>query len=146
MATNPMVPQGTLNRVRASVIVPNYSSLNINSSHMSKKFVTVTFDEDFADQPETAVGIVNSPKPYVMATVNVGILRTQALAASWLAQAQQDTQIGRVIVHSDTNAFPQIHVHNCSLLKSEPGPYDGMDPTVDLTIRGVFYPNNYVWG
>ncbi len=143
---NPYVPQGLLNRVKASVIIPNFTSLNIASTYMSKKFVTVTFDDDFADQPETATGIVNSPKPYVMASVNVGLIRTQPLADSWLQQVQSDTQIGRVIVHSDSSTFPQLHIHNCSILKLEPGPYDGTDPTVDLLMRGVFYPNSYIWG
>ncbi len=108
MATNPMVPQGNLNRVRASVIIPNYVTLNINSSHMSTRLVTVTFEEDFTEQPMTATGVVNAPNPYVMAQASVSILRTQALAYAWLSQAQTTTAIGRVVVHSDTSAFPQI--------------------------------------
>ncbi len=145
MATNPIVQQGTLNRVRASVVVPSYTNLNIDSSHMSRKFVTVTFDEDFVDQPMTATGIVNSPAPYVMATISVGILRTQSLSASWFTQAQTQSVLGRITVHPDTTTFPQITAYNCSILRLEPGAQDGTDPTVDLTIRGIFYPNSDLW-
>jgi hypothetical protein len=140
-----MVPQGVLNRVRASVIVPQYTSLNINSSHMSQKMLTGTPEEDFTEQPMTAVGVVNAPNPYVKYTVNVGILRTQALAYAWLQQAQTTVMVGRIVIHSDTSAFPQIRIHNASIIKIDPGAYDGRDPVVDLTLRGVFYVNNDMW-
>lgn len=145
MATNPMVSQGTLNRVRASVIVPAYTNLNINSSHMSTKLLTGAPDEDFTEQPETATGIVNAPNPYVRYTVTVGILRTQALAYAWLQQAEATTAIGRIVIHSDTSAFPQIRIHNASIIKIDPGAYDGRDPIVDLVLRGIKYVNNDMW-
>lgn len=145
MATNPQVSQGTLNKVRASVVVPSYTSLNIDSSHMSKKFVTAAPDGDATMQYETATGVVNSPDPYVMYTVTVGVLRTQNLSSSWQTQLQTQTAIGRVIVHPDSTAFPTITLYNASILKVEPGPFDGSDPTVDITIRGVVQVNSDLW-
>lgn len=82
---NPQVPQGTLNRVRCSIIVPSYPALNITASYMSKSFATINFSGSFTELIPTATGGVASPEPYVMATVSVGLLRTQALSASWLA-------------------------------------------------------------
>ena len=44
---NPLINLGTLNRVRASVVFPSFTSLNITSSQMGRRFVSLTFDEDF---------------------------------------------------------------------------------------------------
>ena len=145
MANNPQVAQGTLNKVRASVVVPSYTNLNIDSSHMAKKFVTTTPDGDSVMQPETATGIVNSPEPYVMYTITVGILRSQALAASWQSQMETQSSIGRVIVHPDSAAFPSLTFYNCSILRIDPGPFDGSDPTVDVQLRGVYQTNSDLW-
>ncbi len=142
---NPMVAQGTLNRLKASVTFPSLSGLNITSPYMSKHFVTVSFDGDFDNLIETATGGVTSPEPYVMATVSVGILRTQALASQWLAQAQAISDIGEMSVFSDTAAFPEIDLHNAILKHLDTGTYDGTDPVVKLTFKGIFYANNNLW-
>ena len=142
---NPLVAQGTLNRIRCSIIIPDYSSLNITASYMGKNFATVTFGGNFTTQIETATGVVNSPEPYVMTTISVGILRTQSLAASWLAQLQDTSVLGNVTVHSDTSAFPAIALSETSVVDYNPGAFDGLDPVVAMTIRGVFYTNNSLW-
>lgn len=145
MATNPRVTQGTLNRVRCSVVLADHPSLNITSSYMGKSFAKITFEGDMVDQEETATGVVNSPNPYVMATVEVGILRTQSLSSSWLSQLQATGALGDCEIHSDTAAFPEITLHNAVIQHMDPGAYDGRDPVVRLTLRGVFYVNNDLW-
>lgn len=145
MATNPRVTLGTLNRIRGSVVFPSNTSLNITSSYMTKKFVDVTFDGDFVDQIETATGIVNSPAPYVKAQATVGVLRTTGLASLFLAQVQSQAVVGQMHIHSDTSAFPSIVIHNVSIIKANPGAYDGMSGELSLTLSGIFYTNNDLW-
>lgn len=145
MATNPLVTQGTLNRVRCSIIVPNYTTMNIASYNMGKTYATIEFDTDYVHQHETATGVVNSPEPYVMATISVGILRTQALADVWLTQAQTTSVLGPVTIHSDTSAFSAIPLTDAVIRKLDPGAFDGTDPVAKLTLRGVFYINNDLW-
>ncbi len=142
---NPLVSQGTLNRVRCSVIIPDDTALNIDSSYMGKSFATISFDGSFSGQIETGTGVVNSPEPYVMGNVSVGLLRTQALSNAWLAQAKKNTSIGQVIIHSDSAAFPSIPLSTCVIGSIEPGAYDGTDPIVKLTLRGVFHLNEDMW-
>lgn len=143
--TNPLVAQGTLNRVRCSVIVPGDTALNIDSSYMGKSFATITFDGSFAGQIETGTGVVNSPEPYVMSTISVGLLRTQALSNAWLVQSKKNSDIGQVIIHSDSAAFTPISLATCVINMIEPGVYDGTDPVVKLAIKGVFYLNEDLW-
>lgn len=144
-STNPLIPQGTLNRVRCHIVVPSFTALNITSSYMGRNFATIAFEGPFVEQIGTATGTVNSPEPYVYATVSVGILRTQSLATTWLAQVQSTGIIGDVVVHSDTSAFAAITISNAVVRDYEPGAYDGADPVVRLTLRGVYYPNNTMW-
>ena len=142
---NPLVAQGTLNRLRASVTIPGNSSLNITPPYMSKRFVTVTFDEDLDMLIPTATGGVTSPEPYVMATVTVGLLRTQSLATSWQNQALANSDIGGVSIFPDTTAYGEIDLVNCIIRHIDPGPYDGTNPEVTLTLRGIYYVNNNLW-
>lgn len=145
MATNPLVSQGTLNRVRCSVIVPNFSSLNITAAYMGKSFASIDFEGAFDEQIETGTGAVTSPEPYVMATISVGLLRTQSLAVAWLNQAQTSSDLGTIIIHSDTAAFPAISLRSSVIRSLEPGAFDGMDPVARLTLRGVYDINNNLW-
>ena len=146
MATNPLVPQGTLNRVRCSIVVPSFTNLNITSAYMGKSMATITFDEAaWVDQIQTATGVVTSPEPYVMATINVGILRTQSLAQSWITQATNTGVIGDVIIHSDTASFSAISLADVVIKSFDPGSYDGIDPVSKLVLRGTFYINNNLW-
>ena len=146
MATgNPLVPQGLLNRVRGSIVIPAFPNLNITAAYLALDGISLDIDDDGTDQPKTMTGIVNSPAPYVMATVTAHILKTQALGEAWAQQFQSNGQIGRVVVHTDTSALTQYRVHNCSLLKPQPGAMNGTNASLVLTIRGTYNVNDYVW-
>jgi hypothetical protein len=142
---NPYLTAGPLNRVRVHVVVAAFPTLNVTPQFMGKQFARIEFEGDWNQQIETATGVVNSPEPYVMATVTCGLLRSQALAANWLAQAQSTTILGDVTIYSDTSAFPAITLSNCGIRSIDPGAYDGTDPVVRLTLRGSFNINAALW-
>src|ERR1700761_379221 len=108
MATHPLIQQGTLNRVRCSVVVPGFTNLNITSSYMSKSFARLTYEGNFSDLIGTATGGVSSPEPYVFASLTVGILRTQALANQWRQQSELLSNVGDITVYSDSAAWDPI--------------------------------------
>lgn len=145
MATNPLIPQGTLNRVRCSVVVPTFPALNITAPYMGKSYASIEISGPFAELIPTATGVVQSPEPYQLAMITVGLLRSQALAFQWLTQAQATSSVGQVTIHSDTPAFPSITLANVVINQIEPGAYDGTDPVVRLTLHGVYYLNNDLW-
>lgn len=146
MATgNPLIQQGTLNKVRASVIVPGNSSLNITAAYMGKNFVTVSLEGDFTKLIGTATGAVTSPEPYVEGTISVGILRTQSLASNWRSQWENNGVIGGVSVFPDTAAFGEIDFHDCVIQHFDPNAWDGEDPVSRLTIKGLYFINNAMW-
>lgn len=145
MAFPPFVPQGTLNRLRCSIVVPNNSNLNITSSYMGQRFVKLTFNGGFAELIPTATGGVTSPEPFVMANVTVDLLRTQALAANWINQVETQSAIGPLTVYPDSAAFPSINLLNCVVTGVDPAAYDGRDPVVRLTLMGIYVTNSDLW-
>ena len=145
MASNPLIAQGTLNRVRCSIVVPSYPSLSITSPYMGSSFASLDFSGPFSMLIPTGTGAVNSPEPYVEGTISVGLLRTQSLALSWLTQAQTLSDLGAVTIHSDTAAFPAATIYTTVIQELNPGAFDGRDPVVRLVLRGIYYANNDLW-
>ncbi len=145
MASNPLIEQGTLNRVRCSIVVPSYPALNVTSPYMGASFASFDFSGPFSQLIPTGTGAVNSPEPYVEGTITVALLRTQALANAWLQQAQTLSDLGAVTIHSDTAAFPANTIYTTVIQELNPGAFDGRDPVVRLVLRGIAYMNNDLW-
>ena len=145
MASNPLIEQGTLNRVRCSIVVPSYPALNVTSPYMGASFASFDFSGPFSQLIPTGTGAVNSPEPYVEGTITVALLRTQALANAWLQQAQTLSDLGAVTIHSDTAAFPANTIYTTIIQDFNPGAFDGRDPVVRLVLRGIAYMNNDLW-
>ena len=142
---NPLIAQGLLNRVRGSVVFPSNSTLSITAPYLAAEGISLAIDEDGTEQLKPITGIVNSPAAYVLATATIHVLKTQALGEAWAQQFQSNSQIGRMVIHTDSSALSQYRIHNCSLLKSEPGAMNGTNPTLLLTIRGTYNVNDYIW-
>jgi len=139
------VPQGTLNRLRCSIVVPQTPYLSITAPYMGKSFAKIAFGGPFGELIPTATGGVTSPEPYVMSTISVGLLRTQALSAAWLSQAQLLCDIGSIVVYPDSANFPAMTFQNAIINDIDPGAYDGTDPVFKLTIKGIFIANSELW-
>jgi len=142
---NPYLAAGPLNRVRCSVVITSTPTLNISSQFMGKSFAHIEFEGDFVQQIEVGTGVVNSPEPYVMATITVGLLRSQGLSAAWLSQSQDTGVLGDVTIHSDTSVWPAIALSDTVIKSISPGAFDGTDPVVRLTLRGTFNINSALW-
>lgn len=145
MPFNSQVTQGTLNRLLTSVVVPNYASLNVTTPYMGGSFASLQLDQNFAELIGTATGAVTSPQPYVFGSITVNLLKTQALSSQWIAQAETNASIGPVTAYPDSAAFPAITLDDCVIDTVEPQAYDGKDPVVRVTIRGVYYLNANMW-
>lgn len=143
--SNPGIQQGFLNRVLTHILVPAAPQLNVSASFMSKNLSKVTFDEDANDQIPTATGVVNSPKPFIMATLVVNILRSQTLANLYFAAIQGNCLVGDITVYSDSTVLSQFTFGNASLQHLDPGAFDGQDPTIAATFKGVFNTNSILW-
>lgn len=126
-------------------MVPQEQALSVTSAYMGTGFASINFSEPFSELIGTATGAVTSPEPYVFGTITVNVLKTQALSAAWVNQAQTQSNIGQVTIYPDSAAFPPVTLDNCVIQGLEPKAYDGKDPVVRVTIRGVYYLNNDLW-
>ena len=142
---NPLTAQGILNKVRTHIVVPGNVALNATASNMAKSQAVLTFEGPFVMQEETATGIVNSPQPFVMAQIVLSLLRSQALAGLWIAQAQTASILGNVVAYPDSANFPAVTLENCSITDIDPGAFDGVDPATKITIKGVYRTNSIMW-
>ena len=142
---NPYITAGPLNRVRVHIVVSNNPALNVTPENMGKNFASIEFEGDWTTQIETGTGVVNSPEPYVMATISCGLLRSSALAAAWLSQGLGTTIMGDVTIYPDTSVFPPIVLNSTAIRQLQPGRYDGTDPVVALTLRGTVNVNQNLW-
>ena len=93
--TNPLVSQGSLNRLRASVVWPDNPTLNVTASYLGKEGVSLALDGEATTFINTLVGAVTSPEPYQMITLTIHLLKTQGLASLYKSQQEK---IGRAHV------------------------------------------------
>ena len=142
---NPITGQGLLNRVLVHTIVPLFPQLTVTSPYMGKSQAVLTLDGPFVHQIGTATGLVNSPEPYVMGQLVISLLRSQALAGLWVAQAGITSVIGAVTVYSDSTEFPVITLADSSIIDIDPGAFDGQDPVTKVTVKGLYYTNASLW-
>jgi len=143
--TNPGIARGVLNRVRCSVVVPSDPTLNITAPNMGRQMARLQFEGQLVNQIPTATGLVNSPEPYAICSITIALLRTQPVAAAWLAVIQNNSNIKNVTIHSDTSQFPEISLQDVVVSRIDPGPFDATNPDVQIVLKGAMPVNNNLW-
>lgn len=142
---NPGIARGVLNRVKTSVVVPSNSSLNVISANMGRSLARISFNGQLVNQFATGTGLVNSPEPFVMATITIALLRTQPIAAAWFAQILQDSNVEDATIYSDTSTFPPIALQSVVASHMDTGPFDGTSADFVLVLAGALPINNALW-
>lgn len=145
MATNPLVAQGVLNRLRASINVIDSPELNGNASYFGDAGLSLALEGQATGQLLTLTGVVNSPEPFQMASVVVNMLKTQALAALWKARQETNSQLGEVVITGDAAAIGTYYLFNCSIESVKDMPMNGKDAGYVVTLKGIYYINSDLW-
>ena len=144
---NPQVPQGTLNRLRGSVVLGNFPALNVTAPFLAKEAISIAFEGDGAILVPTMTGGVQSPEPYIMVVITANILKTQNLAALYKAQFELDTNIGPISVYPDSATLPEYDFVNC-VMAGAPRELvlDGNQAGFSVTYHGIYQINSSLWG
>lgn len=142
MAGNPLVSQGTLNRIRGSIIIPNFPNLNVTASFLGEEGISLSLDGESTVYMGTLTGAVTSPEPYMMITAKVNLLKTQSLAASYKAQMEALSLIGDMTVIPDATTLPNYSCINCSIGGVEGMSFAGKNANFTVTLRGYYIVNN----
>lgn len=148
MASNPMVPQGQLNRLIASVTIPNFAGLNVTAPFLGSQGVSLSFDGDGVLFIEAMTGTVISPQPYVMVTAMMHLLKSQSLAAQYELQRQTQSAIGSFTVRPDVSSSVGLGpwtISNGAIQTVRELNFSGTDAGYVVTLRGAYFINNDLW-
>lgn len=139
------ISQGSVNRLRGSVVFATRPDLTVISSNLAKEAINLAFEGDAAQKLLTLTGGVDSPEPYVMATVEIHLLRTQAIASAYKLAIETDTTLGSINVIGDADALSDYQIEQCVLLGVQGLNFDGNNPNFTVRIRGIYYTNALMW-
>lgn len=146
MATNPRVPQGTLSRIRGSLIIPDFPALNVTAPFLTRAGISLSPQGNTTNFIPTQTGAVTSPEPYLQVQLSVGLIKSQPLAAQYRARIDEDARLGDGLkVVSDTNVFPDYTLNNCAIEGFREITLNGDDPTFMVMIQGYIDINNSLW-
>ena len=138
-----LVQQGTLNRLRASIVIPGNPTLNVNADHLGPEGINFDFEGAATDFPPTMTGFVTSAAPYVGVMIRVQMLRTQGIAGAWQQQFQQSTVLGTVKIHTDVTitGVSSLTFRETAVRRLPPFRMDGRDPYYPVELFGAYLIN-----
>ncbi len=142
---NPLVDQGGLNRLRGSIVIPNFPNLNVTASYLGKAGFSLAFDGNAVTYIPTMVGAVTSPEPYVQITASLNLLRTQNNAALYKAQMETDARIGQITFIPDADTLPDYIIVNGAIQAVRDLVIDGQDAGFVVSLGGYYNINQNLW-
>ena len=142
---NPLVVQGVLNRLRASVQIPSFPGLNVTSSFLGKEGVGLSFGGVITTPLPTMTGLVQSPEPYQEATVTLHLIKAQAFANSWKIQLELNSLLGDITVIPDAINLGQYAFSNMAINNVNPLSFAGTSAEYSVMLSGIYYVNSSLW-
>jgi hypothetical protein len=145
MAANPLIDQGTLNRIRGSVVVPDFPILNVTAAFLGKGAISVALQGESTLFIPTMTGAVTSPEPYMIARVTVNLLKTQQLATLYKQRMELDARLGPIQIIPDAANFPNYDFFNAAISAVREMSMAGDDPGFVVSLQGYYNVNSSLW-
>lgn len=142
---SPNVQQGTLNRIRASVIFPTLPFLNITSPFLGRRGITLVFEGTSTVYIDTMTGAVTSPEPYLRMTLTVDLIKSQAYANQFKTQLELSTLLGPATVRPDAAAMQPFYLENCAIINPGDLDFNGTTSSFPLRIGGIYQVNSSLY-
>lgn len=143
---NPLVQQGTLNRLRGSVIIPNFPELNVTAPFLGQDGISLALEGEATGYIPTMTGGVTSPEPYMLCRLTVNLLRTQNLADLFKQQMEDTTLLGDLTVRGDSAILSQYPIANSSIVGTGELQFNGKSAGYGVMVMGYYNINNSLWG
>lgn len=146
--TNPIIPQGELNRLRGTVQYATFPELNVTSSYLAKAGIGLRRTTAATDTIDTMTGFIVSPAPYQHFEIMIHLLYTQPLANQYEQQFLTDTSVGGVTVRLDVaigSPSPIYQLSNSVLMNVGDFRIDGTNGEYSVTLHGIYYVNATLW-
>jgi hypothetical protein len=143
--SNPLVSQGTLNRLIASVTWTGFPALNVTPSFLNRDGIRLALDGESTKFLPSLAGAVTSPEPYQMCTLSLNLLKSQGLAALYKAQMETQCLLGNCVVRPDAATLPTYALVNMAIEGVRELAFSGEDAGFSITCRGYYLVNNSLW-
>ena len=140
-----LVAQGTLNRLRGSVVFAENSTLNITSPYLTREAITISFDGDAGVLIPTLTGGVTSPEPYQIGNITINLVKSQSLANFYKDQIELDVNIGDISIIGDAATLGNYNFTNCILKGVRDITFDGNSAGFVVMITGIYSTNSTLW-
>lgn len=145
MAGNPLIDQGVLNLLKASVVWSDFPGLNVTAPFLDRAGITLRLDGKAALQHGTMTGVVQSPQPYLPVTVVIPLLRTQPLSEAYKTQMEKNVFIGAGTVWPDVAGGAGLSSYQLAQMAIESVGelnFAGQTPQYGVSLMGVYYVNS----
>lgn len=140
---NPLVQQGIVNRLKASVVFASHPELNVTAPYLGREGIRLALEGDGATYLPTLTGGVPSPEPYQICMVTINLLKTQALSATYKGQYEDNVLIGDLTIRPDTTTgLSPYDLTNCALVSVAEQDYAGNEAVWRINIRGYYNINS----
>ena len=142
---NPNVPLGTLNRLRASVVIPDFTQLNVTASYLGRQGIRLGFTGNATVQIDAMTGTVTSPEPYLQFNLVMHLLKSQSLADLYKQQMENNTLLGQITVRPDATTLSPYNLLNATIMSVDELDFSGADAGYGVHLGGFYLVNNQVW-
>ena len=147
--SNPLIDQGVLNRLVASVVWQDFPALNVTPSFLGKEAIRLALEGDATRQIGNLTGITQSPEPYMLARLTINLLKTQSLSSQYKAQMEASTLLGNCVVRPDVTSgsggLQPYDLTNMAIESVREMTYDGGDSGWVVMCSGTYYINSDLW-
>ena len=145
MAGNPLISQGTLNRLRGSVTWSDNPSLNITAPFLGREGISLSLMGEATNFFPTLTGTATAPEPFQMVEVTVHLLKTQSFADQYKQQMESSSLLGNGVIWPDSATLSPYEILNCGIKSVRELPFNGSTPEWVLTIGGYYLVNSALW-
>ncbi len=144
---DPRVPQGNLNRIKASLVWNDFPDLNITPSFLAREMFTLAFEGEATTVIPTGTGLVNSPEPFQAIMVTAVLLKTQALCQAYETQRLTNTLLGNGTIYPDVSSggLEPYAMINMSIRNVPELTFRGEDANYRITFGGYYIINSALW-
>jgi hypothetical protein len=145
MPTNPNIPQGPLNRLRASVSFANNPGLNITPAYLGRAGLRLSFSGNSTVLIDTMTGVVQSPEPFLQFLLECHLLKSQAFSNLWKIQQETNTLLGPLTVRPDSRPLSPYQLDSGAILGTDGLDFSGASAEFIVRIGGSYQTNSSLW-
>lgn len=142
---NPLIVQGTLNRLRGSVVWNDFPQLNITAPFLGKEGIRLALEGESTVFLGTMTGAVTSPEPYMMVSLVLNLLKTQNLSDLYKKQMELLATIGDCTVRPDAATLSPYNLINMAIEGVRELSFNGEDAGYAVTCKGYYPVNSSLW-